>query len=139
MSSIGITATRHGLTDAQRQTLTRVLIDCTAPLRDFYTFRHGDCVGGDEQGAEIARSLGYYIIGHPPVDPRLRARFPSDETMPEKDYHERNRDIVDASVRLVACPDGPERNRSGTWYTVRYARRVHAQVTVIMPDGTIEP
>jgi hypothetical protein len=137
VSSVGITATRHGLTAPQRHALICLLIDLTAPLGEFGTFRHGDCVGGDVQGAEAARLLGYWIIGHPPSNPRLRAYFPSDETLPEQGYHVRNRTIVDSSALLTACPDGPERERSGTWSTVRYARQMHAQIVVIMPDGTI--
>jgi hypothetical protein len=136
VSSIGITATRHGLTDAQLATLGRILIDCTAPLRGFNTFRHGDCVGGDVQAAAEARLYGYRIVGHPPSNPRLRAWFPSDSTLPELDYHARNRSIVDASALIIACPDGPERERSGTWSTVRYARKTNARVIVIMPDGS---
>jgi len=138
MSGVGITATRHGLTDAQRLTLGTALAD--AWLKDegsiAHRFHHGDCVGGDVEGAQIARRQGYRVVAHPPINPRLRAYWPSDEVLPERDYHARNRAIVDASWLVIGCPDGPERDRSGTWSTIRYARQTSARVVVIMPDGS---
>jgi hypothetical protein len=47
---------------------------------------------------------------------------------------ERNRDIVDATVALLAGPDGNrERQRSGTWATVRYARGIGNRPVAILP------
>jgi predicted Rossmann fold nucleotide-binding protein DprA/Smf involved in DNA uptake len=41
---------------------------------------------------------------------------------------------------LVACPreEHGEETRSGTWSTVRYARRVGRPVIVVRPSGRIE-
>ena len=50
-----------------------------------------------------------------------------------KPYLDRNRDIVDACEVLLATPDGPERLRSGTWSTVRYARKIGKPVEVRLP------
>lgn len=52
---------------------------------------------------------------------------------------ERNHRIVDACDVLIACPkDAQEQLRSGTWATVRYARKQGKRVIVITPDGTVE-
>jgi hypothetical protein len=53
--------------------------------------------------------------------------------LPEREYLQRNRDIVDATDVLLAAPDGPERVRSGTWSTVRYAYRAGRGVLLVMP------
>ncbi len=56
-----------------------------------------------------------------------------------KPYLERNRDIVDASEVLIACPSTREEvMRSGTWATVRYARKKGMKITLIFRDGTCE-
>lgn len=112
-------------------------------------FHHGDCVGADAQAHQLVRSLyadpeeGWFVVTHPPTDPKARAWCgvveydgPGDQLFP-KPYLERNHAIVDATDCLIACPDGPERERSGTWATVRYARRRGKRVVVIMPDGEL--
>jgi hypothetical protein len=48
-----------------------------------------------------------------------------------------NRDIVDATTALISAPNGHDARRSGTWSTVRYARRLGRVVTVIMPNGGV--
>lgn len=50
----------------------------------------------------------------------------------------RNHDIVDATEWLIATPKKFEEIRSGTWATVRYAKKVKKPVTIIWPDGSIE-
>lgn len=50
----------------------------------------------------------------------------------------RNRIIVDRADVLVAIVSGPERVRSGTWSTVRYARESRAPHILFYPDGSIE-
>lgn len=148
MTQVGLTASRHGLTHAQVATLTiwlSVLRRASGGhLRA--VFHHGDCVGGDEQGAEIAKELGYWIIGHPPVNDQYRAWFPSDETREPREYHDRNRDIVSESKSaLFGCPSNIIHRRGGTWWTVNhaiqvgkiYAPDIRQPVLVIDPDGRI--
>ena len=43
--------------------------------------------------------------------------------------------LVDACEVLLATPKGPEKLRSGTWATVRYARKVGKRIVIIEPDG----
>lgn len=107
-------------------------------------FHHGDCVGADASSHYLAWRYSAKVVVHPPSDPKLRAfvhrgLYWDDEfiVLPEKPYHERNRDIVDACDLLIACPKerGPVWH-GGTWYTIHYAEKVGKPVTIIWPDGT---
>jgi predicted Rossmann fold nucleotide-binding protein DprA/Smf involved in DNA uptake len=47
---------------------------------------------------------------------------------------ERNKDIVSESDFLIAAPDSKkERLRSGTWATVRHARKLGKRVMILEP------
>lgn len=135
VKSIGFTGTRQILSSAQDKTL----LDILARLRDrgFTTLRHGDCLNADTQAHIHAGMLGLHRISHPPSNGSLRAFNQAEETLPAKDYLARNRDIVDGASILVACPDGPERTRSGTWSTIRYARSRNIPIIVVWPSGTV--
>lgn len=85
---------------------------------------HGDCIGVDQIFQIYANIGGVKTIAHPPSIDRFRAFTKSDVILPPKPYLERNKDIVNACDFLIAAPDGPERVRSGTWSTVRYAKKV---------------
>ena len=63
MKILGITGTRRGLSEAQREKLELIL-----PQLRFYfdTFNHGDCIGVDKQVAIMCESLNYFTISHPP-------------------------------------------------------------------------
>jgi predicted Rossmann fold nucleotide-binding protein DprA/Smf involved in DNA uptake len=132
---VGITGTRHGMTDAQRSTLIDLLSEGGIWLH------HGCCVGVDEQAHWIAFELGVGSIGHPPADRRLAMPLVEDGLQfiglcPPKPYHDRNRDIVDACSLLIAVPEHDrEQPKGGTWYTVRYARQVGREHIIIWPDG----
>lgn len=134
---VGFTATRRGLTEPQADLLRRTL----AHLCERYTslvFRHGDCVEGDEVGAQIAHSLGMWVIAHPPINEVLRAYAYQDQTEPPRNYLDRNWDIVQASHVVIGCPDSKvERARSGTWATIRMARKRVVPLLVIDPHGTV--
>lgn len=131
-TDFGFTGTRLGLSAAQHLWLPSVI-----PAG--VTVHHGACVGADAQFHECARRAGNPVIAHPPINPRLRMPYDTYATwLPAKDYLDRDRDIVDASAHLLATPDGPERQQSGTWYTVRYAVKCGTPVTICFPDGTLE-
>lgn len=137
MTSIGFTGTREGLTDAQ----WHALYDAIGWGADAVTFHHGDCVGADGAFDVMARGRGDRIV-HPPEDDRLRYGATGGgrhelELREPKPYLDRNRDIVDESDLLIACPkETTEQVKGGTWYTVRYARSVGKPITIIWPDGT---
>jgi len=125
VSVIGVTATRSPLTHAQLTWLWLRLRDYHRPGIQLH---YGDCVNGDAAAFQMAMELGYVTVMHPPVNAWLRAfTIPDVELVPEP-YLARNHNMVDMINLLLAVPDGPERPRSGTWATVRYARRVGCSI-----------
>lgn len=142
---IGFTGTHHGMTQAQRITFRSLLSEIVSqdPLtRD--EFHHGDCIGADSQANDIAWAVGCSITVHPPTEPRNRffckAETQGTQTftiLPEKPYMVRDKDIVNGSTRMFATPVGTEEElRSGTWATIRYARKKKIPLTIIWPDGS---
>lgn len=133
--NLGFTGTRRGCTEPQLRGLRIVFEEGwrTGP----HTLHHGDCIGADKQAHRIARELSWRIVGHPPENYSKRAMCKCDELRPEKSYLCRNREIVLETQALVACPQGPEQVRSGTWYTVRFARLRRRPIYIIWPDGRI--
>ena len=130
---IGFTGTQKGMSDAQCESLYQVLCHLNGT-----TFVHGDCVGADEQAYDIV-ALGslMWTVARPCTIAAKRANTKSDEIHPPKPPLERNHDIVDQCHVLIACPDGPERQRSGTWATVRYAIKQGKPIVVVYPRGEI--
>jgi hypothetical protein len=85
----------------------------------------------------LARALWFKVFVHPPDDDTRRAYcgvHPARLAAP-KPYLMRNKDIVDQTSILVAAPKGPEEKRSGTWATVRYARKLGRPIYICYPDG----
>lgn len=102
-------------------------------------FHEGDCIGSDSQAASGARMAGFRIIGHPPINDSKRTFFPADESRDPLPYLARNHKIVDAAQEMIATPgEFEEQLRSGTWATIRYARKVGKPVHVILPDGRLQ-
>ncbi len=131
--NVGFTGTQCGLTPAQRTQLIEVL-KSFGPLQ--HTFHHGDCVGADATAHDLARDEGYQIVRHPPLNPKHRAFCVEGEQRERKRYLTRNHDVVDESDVLIACPYQPrEVIRSGTWATVRYAKKVNKLVILVLPSG----
>ncbi len=122
MMKLGITGTRYGLSGSQRAWVFSYL----TALECLDEFHHGDCIGVDVEVAQMVRNMHSEatIISHPPEDNRLRGDFVSDEDRPRRPYLDRNKNIVHAVDQLIACPkEYNEILRSGTWSTVRYARK----------------
>ncbi len=129
---VGFTGTKLGLTLQQHKALRELFASFEAS-----ELHHGDCVGADERAAYFAQQLSWHIVIHPPSDPKLRAFCSGDETLQEKPYIQRNHDIVDACELLVATPQqNKEELRSGTWATVRYARKKAKPIVFVFPDGS---
>ena len=101
---------------------------------------HGDCVGSDEWFHN--RVTGPYknkpiVHIHPPDDPKYRAYCTGTNCVihPVKPYMVRNQDIIDASNTLIATPHGPEEVRSGTWATIRRARKKGIPIYIVWPNA----
>jgi len=138
---VGFTGTREGMTEHQRAAFRLWILRwlSTTPGPEFH---HGVCLGADEQAVGIitATLIRCRIVGHPgnwgPLTSKAAASV-SHPMLPCRPMLDRNRDIVDAAEVLLACPKGPEERRSGTWATVRYARRTGKRVVFFWPDGSV--
>jgi hypothetical protein len=136
MLHIGFTGTRTPLPPEQHAALEGILRGHARAGR--CCLHHGDCVGADAAAHAIALALGMWIVLHLPTASRLRS-FCKDahESRTPRPFLDRNKDIVDESSVLLACPAGPEELRSGTWATCRYARKVGRPIVIIWPSGEI--
>jgi hypothetical protein len=149
MSIIGFSATR-AITSAHRSAIRPFLADLDA---DGYVT--GGCVGGD---AFIARTLVrlYPQARHIVVVPADRSRVeywwlhckPVDHLQvilmsPGTSHRDRNVDIVERSSRLITFPLFTETDllsrRSGTWQTVRLARRAGLPVDTHILAQLVDP
>jgi hypothetical protein len=141
MIHIGFTGTQTGMTSQQKDSLAFLLEEIQKEWKTRASaqfFHHGDCIGADAEAHEIAGRSGFRIIIHPPSNPQKRAWCSSDEdrrrVLP---YLDRNRAIVDESILLIAAPkENQEILRSGTWSTVRWARKCSRTVQVL-PVNTV--
>lgn len=136
--SVGFTGTEQEISTIQGAALLKLLTQLRAS-EHAETFHHGDCIGADEMAHQLATSLGFRTIIHPPTNPKKRAFCIGDEIRPAFDYLVRNCHIVNDSDLLLATPKYEvEELRSGTWSTVRYARKLQRPIYIIMPDGRVE-
>lgn len=133
---VGITGTRRLLTIHQVTWLHD-------QMKYAHASHHGACMGADSISHTLALRREIPITVHPPVDLRYAdlstlVNLPGVTVLDKKPYLERNRDIANACEVLLALPDGPERVRSGTWSTIRYARKIGRRGWICFPDGSIK-
>lgn len=135
---VAFSGTQHGMTDSQ-QWVCDLIFAVLRSLDDEVWLHEGDCIGSDIQAATIARARGLLIHEHAPSDGRKRGWFQGPDATSEPAYYlERNRNMVDVSRLLLATPGEPlEVLRSGTWSTIRYARRQGKRVIVVGRDGNL--
>lgn len=131
---VGFTGTQLGMTEPQKETVRTLLLD----LQPVFT-HHGDCIGADDEFATICDELEISCIVHPPDLDSKRAFHSGYITKKPLPYLVRNHIIVDQSAVLIAAPkDNREQQRSGTWATIRYARKQWTKaIYIIRIDGTI--
>lgn len=131
---IGFSGSSRLITEPQEIGIAALMVDL-----DALYLHHGDCIHGDALAHQIGLELSYSIIIHPPVNPAKRAFcIGAIETYPMLPYLERNRFIVDSVGLLIAAPFTPaEELRSGTWATIRYARKRGVPVWICWPNGSV--
>lgn len=141
--SVGFTGTRDGMTVVQHGLITSQMRGYVKGY-DRVMARHGDCLGADKEFHGICRAAKVaYLVGHPGHDPRTgksptRAYCEFDLVHESDPYLVRDWAIVVASDVLLATPKGEEQPRgSGTWATIRYARRAKILIMIVMPNGQI--
>lgn len=131
---VGFTGTSSGMSAPQKSRLFAMLGE-----QRWLEAHHGDCVGADAEFHAMCRALRLRVIVHPPILEHKRARCDGDVVLEPQDYLIRNRSIVDSCSLLVAAPKMAfEELRSGTWATIRYARKVRRQRRLILPSGEVE-
>lgn len=138
---VGFTGTQKGMTGAQKFRVGMMLTE----TEDISFARHGDCIGADEEFDYLCAVRSINVIAHPCDIRSKRAHCLEKHAdlpyylseKPVKPPLERNQDIVDESDVLVATPAGfEEEQRSGTWSTIRRARKRGILVIIVWPDGT---
>jgi hypothetical protein len=131
---VGFTGTQQGMTQAQLEKLHYLL-----SALEIEELHHGDCIGADIEAHVIGRVVNLKIVVHPPANSGKRAwASHADEYRRVLPYLARNEIIVEETDCLFATPSGEEKLRSGTWATIRYARKRQKVVTIIWPNGRVE-
>jgi hypothetical protein len=136
---VGFTGTRKGMSTAQLNQLRCVLYS----FKEIVEFHHGGAEGADRQ-ADSFVSFGEHVpivlhpcpgvVGEQTIGRSGRSTYNGHdvtwrEVLPPL---VRNRNIVGEADVLIAAPEqNEETTRSGTWATVRYARRKHIPVIML--------
>ncbi len=143
---ISFTGTKEGMTNRQKRAVELIIRNVMLAKRFDISFHHGDCIGADFDFHNIVESCAIRfkmrdkidIIGHIPDNDSYRAFCKFDYERDPLPYLERNKNIVmdypSIATMLIACPKIlAEEMRSGTWATVRYARKHDVPIIVIDP------
>jgi len=133
---IGFTSTQEGMTKDQRIWLNTFINDFK-PVE----FHHGDCIGSDSEAHELVKLIypECKIIIHPPLNKSKRAFNEGTQILKEKKYLERNKNIVNLTDILIGTPkENEEILRSGTWSTIRFAKKRNKSFHIILPNGKIK-
>lgn len=128
---IGFTGTQGQMTSNQVLQVIR-LLENLKPSE----VHHGDCVGSDAFFHKLVRQTlpQTLIVIHPPFDPKKRAFCEGDLILEAKPYLERNHDIVNQTSALIATPKTQhEVLRSGTWATIRTAKKLNKNLYIVLP------
>lgn len=136
---IAFTGTRQGMTDEQGGRFLALLERARARLGPCI-LHHGDCIGSDDDADMLAASIGLVRHIRPSTVAGTRAHTERRGALvvaPEAEPWMRDQWTVDAGWFLVATPKTFKvEERSGTWMTVRMARKAGKTAYVIWPDGS---
>jgi len=137
---IGFTGTQKGMTDFQKKEVATILLFhkpffIRGDKSKNFQAHHGDCIGADAEFEKLAKEYGFKTYAHPALDTgSKRAYCKSDVILPAKPALERNKDIVNKVNIMIATPkENHEVLRSGTWATIRYAKKSGNIIHVIYP------
>jgi hypothetical protein len=137
---VGFTGTRHRrMTDEQWSRVIEILTGL-----DYDEAHQGDCIGCDEDffvilwGLREETGKPCTIHAWPSTIKGTNVHSKSDVIHKPMDPIERDKLMVDREDLLIACPYGfEEEQRSGTWTTVRYARKKGIRILIVWPDGSV--
>jgi hypothetical protein len=134
------TGSQDGMTRVQADVVYQWLVQHDDIIEEI---RHGGCIGADKEFHDFCQhfNLGELVEVYPSNIPSKQAvinpeaykiKHPPDFPL------ERNKTMVYASEVCLATPkEADEVMRSGTWATIRYARKNHLKVVIIEPSGAI--
>lgn len=140
---LGFTGTQTGMTDFQEERLNAHLHRWIKKYKKL-EIHHGDCIGADEEFHKIC--ITYWenaypgatsVVLHPPLVSAKRAYTTWVRQREETplDYLARNHKIVEAVDGMLGAPKGMEEElRSGTWATIRYAKKIEKPLIVLWPE-----
>lgn len=138
MTRSSFTGTREGMTELQKTAFIRHLQQMSCLI-------HGACRGADDEADELAALVFVHRIVWPSTAStrvpdevlQARTRVGSGLTilLPPLPPLVRDRHIVDSGEVLLAAPRAMyEERHSGTWATVRYARKKGVPVIMLWPE-----
>jgi hypothetical protein len=132
---IGMTGNRTGISEKAMKRF-RKLMNKSEDIKEGH---HGDCLGADTDFHDELTEKRIKTIIHPPDIDTARAFSKGTETRKPKPYIARNHDIVDECDVLIGFPSSDqEAVRSGTWATIRYARKIDRRIYIIFPNGKVK-
>lgn len=100
---------------------------------------HGGCVGADDDFDEIASEFQLPIGVYPSTVYSKWGKRRSPTVQSPQSPLVRNKLMAYSCNVLIATPkEYNEVIRSGTWATVRYARKYHKRIYLVFPDGSIK-
>lgn len=141
---LGFTGTTKGMTDAQHRVVREFLLSQADRITETH---NGGATGVDLQCFVMTREFlpteldhiwpsSYHHGGPLSFVHELTSlnRVWIHEPLPPL---ERNHEIVNHCTDLLACPgEMTEQLRSGTWATIRYARKTRTPIWFVFPDGS---
>ena len=129
---VSFTGTRSGMSAWQKQQLEKFFLDHRGEIS---VLVHGACMGADEEAHAIARKVfgkSLYIAIFPSTAKTRVDGLDAQFVGARKPPLERDKDIVNlgADLLIAAPKQMHEFPRSGTWATVRYARKKKVKVEI---------
>jgi len=130
---VAFTGTQIGMTWAQKKAFRSLLIEMKPRV-----LIHGDCIGADADAHDIAVDLGIEVWIRPCILSEKRAYKEGKLLAEPEEPIARNHKMVDQSHALIGCPKRPRQElRSGTWATIRYAKKADVLRWLVFPDGSV--
>lgn len=139
---VGFTGPRTGMVVRQWRNLVHWLQTTSWLGMRIAEVHHGCCVGSDvEFVMAVLDTVFCKIVAHPSNIDALTDKWAlnvSSIVHPPLPPLQRNPNIVDAGDVLLTTPKGPEELKSGTWATIRYARKTGKRIVTFWPDGRVD-
>jgi hypothetical protein len=126
---VTFTGSRNGMSHWQESQFVKLLHEW-----QITELHHGMSGRADIQAHDLARRCGrpdLRIVAHSSTLNAWRFECDADEIREPLPPLQRNHIMVDETEGVAAGPDGPERLRSGTWSTVRYARKQNREIRIL--------